>query len=305
MSKAELSWITEWENDTTRLVALNGLPRGPRFPLTLSGHDRYYQVNDREIDSIIVHTSAGPNKHGVDAPLGIAQWIIRPKKTDANGKTIGGGRGWPGMPYTFCVPYVPEVVDGKFIVYRCWDDSWRTFHTGGRWNSHGVGVCFAGSFDSRHSPKWNLTAKDGPHPTQFEAGKSLVLDYLVPRYGIDLKKGLLGHFDCGKPTCPGDVLEQWIRETRGETTKVVRSEQQIDHERAIASRMTDLDEWRERQAALVKLGYDVGDAGVDGIWGLDTRAAVEAFQDAEHLVVDGIWGPRTEAAVRSELAKLG
>lgn len=302
MSKPELSWTVEWENETTRLVALNGLPRGPRFPYTLSGHDRYYEVNERAIDSIIVHTSAGPNKHGVDAPRGIAQWIIRPPTKDASGKTIGGGRGWPGCPYTFVVPYIPDVVDGKFIVYRCWPDSWRTFHTGGRWNSHGVGVCFAGSFDSRHAPKWNLTAKDGPHPTQFEAGKSLVLDYLVQRYSIDIHTGLLGHFDCGKPTCPGDVLEQWIRETRGENVARVHPED-LHHERARTA--SDLDEWRERQAALVRLGYDVGKAGVDGVYGHDTRSAVEAFQAAEHLVVDGIWGPRTEAAVRSELAKLG
>jgi peptidoglycan hydrolase-like protein with peptidoglycan-binding domain len=38
------------------------------------------------------------------------------------------------------------------------------------------------------------------------------------------------------------------------------------------------------------------DNAADGIFGPETEAAVEAFQQAEHLVVDGIAGPKTLAA---------
>lgn len=55
------------------------------------------------------------------------------------------------------------------------------------------------------------------------------------------------------------------------------------------------------QRALMRLGYEVGDA--DGVPGLKTRAGVTAFQRDHRLAVDGIYGPKTRAALEIALAE--
>ena len=49
----------------------------------------------------------------------------------------------------------------------------------------------------------------------------------------------------------------------------------------------------ECQTDLVKLGYDIGKSGIDGVYGKATMAAVAAFQTASGLKSDGICGPAT------------
>ena len=58
----------------------------------------------------------------------------------------------------------------------------------------------------------------------------------------------------------------------------------------------------ECQTDLVKLGYDIGPCGIDGVYGKATMAAVSAFQKASKLTVDGICGPNTWAALDAALA---
>ncbi len=61
------------------------------------------------------------------------------------------------------------------------------------------------------------------------------------------------------------------------------------------------------QQMLVALGYDVGPAGVDGILGNDTEAAVLAFQEnntdweGTQLNADGLVGPRTSDALNRKM----
>lgn len=52
---------------------------------------------------------------------------------------------------------------------------------------------------------------------------------------------------------------------------------------------------RNLQQDLKDLHYDLGDGGVDGYYGNDTKAAVEAFQKDNGLTADGIAGPTTKA----------
>ena len=51
----------------------------------------------------------------------------------------------------------------------------------------------------------------------------------------------------------------------------------------------------ECQTDLVTLGYDVGQSGIDGVYGKDTMAALRAFQADRGLNADGICGPKTWA----------
>ena len=52
---------------------------------------------------------------------------------------------------------------------------------------------------------------------------------------------------------------------------------------------------KQRQCLLTFLGYNTG--GVDGIWGENSRNAVESAQEDLCIPVDGVWGPQTETAI--------
>lgn len=302
---------TEWEGENVRLVKLGGLPLHPNFPRGM-GNSRYFEHPEgKPIKGVVAHTTAGPRRAGLSAALGLAKWVIRDPvyQRDESGaivyrktrsgrkrpKVTGGGRGWPGPPYTFLVPHIPETVDGKLEVYRLWDDTWHTWHTGKAVNADMRAVAFAGMFRTRHSPRFS---SEPPHPLAMEAGQSLILDYLLPRYNLTTDD-VYGHFDFGKAACPGDDIEQWIREVRGEDVEFLAE----DEEKTSPVSVAPLDSWKERQEALVSLGYDVGRTGADGLFGFYTRRAVESFQADAGLVSDGIWGPRTDRAMRLALAK--
>lgn len=300
---------TEWETDKVRLVKLAGLTQSPTFPKGSATTSSYRRVPGRKITEVIVHQSAGPFREGIAAAEGIARFAAaRPiykeddngqiaYKTTRSGKRIpirkGGGRGWPGVPYTFVIPAMPETVDGKIEVYRCWDDEWRTWHTGGSHNSNGVGVCVAGWYKSRWIRK--DVGREQPDELAMMGLTALVNDYLLPRYGIKAEKGLFGHFDFGKPTCPGDFLEQWVRDARGEDVQIIQPSGSLDDR--------PLDTVKQRQQALIALGYDLGKWGADGVWGFYTRSALEAFQEDAGIRVDGVYGPQTDKAMRRALSK--
>lgn len=67
--------------------------------------------------------------------------------------------------------------------------------------------------------------------------------------------------------------------------------------RATLRRGSTGDDVKECQRDLVTLGYDIGRAGIDGIYGKATMAAVASFQQASGLYPDGICGPKTWAAL--------
>lgn len=279
---------TEWENDKVRLVKLTGLTRHTNFPFNHRSSARYREIQSRKVEKIFVHQTAGSKRRGLDAAARLSEWITRnPKYGQRKGKgkmvRIGGGRGFPGAPYTFLVPYVPDVQGGRFVVYRLWDDDWVTWHTKGN-NRVGVGVAFAGSFRTRHQNKFS---DHSPHETAMLAGTTLIEKYLLPRY--DLKPAdVSGHFETGKPTCPGDDLEAWVRRLRGEKIRW------LDEDKKFDSR--PLYNHEQKILAFVELGFDREGAELDCREGF--RMAVECVQDESEIVVDGIWGPQTERAVR-------
>lgn len=65
------------------------------------------------------------------------------------------------------------------------------------------------------------------------------------------------------------------------------------------------------QEDLIRLGYDVGKTGADGIFGKNTESGVKAFQrshkdrDGKQLKVDGIVGAKTWGALDDAMAKIG
>lgn len=59
------------------------------------------------------------------------------------------------------------------------------------------------------------------------------------------------------------------------------------------------------QTLLLAAGYSVGPSGVDGIFGPDTMAGVQAFQTANGLPVSGIVDPATAAVLGIDLSTGG
>lgn len=286
--------IFEWQSDSTRLVKLVGLDRAPTWPFNHTRSAKYYE-EPREVTEVVIHHSAGPRRDGLQAAVRLSDWIIRPPKyaiRDGKRRWIGGGRGWPAAPYTFVIPSRPAVVDRRFVVYRIWDDDWRTWHTKGH-NDRAVSVVVCGFFRTRHD-------RGSPHvhpdSTAITAAESLVIDYLLPRYNLD-PEALRTHAECGKPACPGDFLESWVQRMRGDDP--------TDHEAPDDGFMDQrpLHTWAQKQTALVALGFDPGP--VDNLPGPQTRTAIEAFQASKKLQQDGVIGPITERAMRVALAQLG
>lgn len=56
---------------------------------------------------------------------------------------------------------------------------------------------------------------------------------------------------------------------------------------------------KQVEQALTDLGYDLGEYGSDGFFGLKTVEALKAFQEANGLVADGILGPKTLEALQA------
>lgn len=291
--------VEEFANNMIRVVRLGNVPRAPGFPR--NGGEEYHRARGRMVEAIVVHQLGGLYHRGLDAVLSYAEHCVAPPLFEG-GRVVGGGLGLPGAPHTFFIPFLPEAVDGLYQVYRIWTDDWCTGHTGHGWADRSVSVALGGSLVSRHVPDSAANDRD-PDRSQFRVLKSLVMDYLLPRYGLG-KNHVLGGFDTGEPQSPGDVYEAWIRSLRGEATtwidparlpwldsEPVRVEPPSDRRSSLKSRS-------ERQEALATLGYRSRDPG------LFYRSALQAFQRKEGLVVDGYWGPMTERAVRVALGVL-
>jgi hypothetical protein len=224
------------------------------------------------VEQIIVHQTQGGTKPGRYGLLATADYHVRV-------------RGWPGIGYTFYVPFRPESGDGgRPRIYRCHSDEARSYHTGPRGhrelgaNATGVAVAFQGTFRSRsHS--------DGERPSaeQRYVFRPL-LKYLFGRYkltGLDL----FAHSDFGKPDCPGDELEDWI-----------------DSVRVLAQRDDSfaLDDWLAKSRALFALGH-LAESDIGPMYTEATRRALHSLEDKYHLPDVGLWTRRVDTVVRRVL----
>ena len=313
MATSEIQRRTIWESPTTRLVKLSGFRTHPNFPYGRRGRrgGAFVRHPQRVLEAVVLHSLAGPFRQGIDTVEGLARYHTSDPRFDAAGKVIGGGRGWPGPAYTFVVPFFPALVDRKLEVYQLWDAEWVTWHAGKHWNGRSLSVGLGGMHDTRHAPKYSAGQARDPDPLQFEATRSLVVDYILPTYGLS-QEDVVPHAWAGKPTCPGDVMEAWCAHLRGTDVDWLALERRLwlppDQRNAPLPALPrgdrrPLDTWKDRQAALVDLGFDVGDAGIDGLFGYYTKSALRAFQRSRGLVVDGIWGPMTERSLRLALAR--
>jgi hypothetical protein len=123
----------------------------------------------------------------------------------------GGGFGHPSIPSTFVIPSVPDTHQGRLVVYRCLDESARI--SGTTYSPASLVVTLVGRYTSRHA--YDPAAPE-PDSTALLALQELVHDYILPRYRLKPKM-LRAPFDENNPVGPGDFLETWVRQQRGES----------------------------------------------------------------------------------------
>lgn len=179
---------------------------------------------------------------------------------------IAPGVGCPGICYTY-------FVDTDGTIYLCNDHEAVTWSQAGstaplpmtRGNTNYLAVVFRGDFAGKDH-------KGGePTEAQLESARAL-WEWL--RADLALPEDMLfGHFDFGKPACPGNTLSKLIADVCAEGLDVK------------GNLPRSIEDW---QRGLVDLGYDLGTwgenkDGVDGDWGDASRRALLAFQADEGL----------------------
>lgn len=180
------------------------------------------------------------------------------------------------------------------------------------YNSIGIenGVCYTDPTEknpSETSDKWYFT-------TATQKSLIFLVSKLMDEYNIDIDH-VIRHYDVTGKTCPNPYVKNnklktswtWTefknkllkyRNTKSDTKITIVN----DGTPASTNKST-----KEMQQMLIKLGYNCGAAGADGILGANTKKAIKAFQKDNQLTVDGIYGPQTEKALLqkyNELQKL-
>jgi hypothetical protein len=274
---------------------------------------QYHHVSNREIKKLYCHQTAGSvSSSGFTAPIKTTNFILNdPSWVKKGDKWVwdGLGRGWPGCPYTYYIPYNPISIRNKVVIFKCWDNDWITWHSGDNMDS--ISIVCQGYFRSRHikcfTPKVGCTSGD-PSSLQIIALIGFIRQYAIGHLKID-RSSICGHYESPKPklTCPGDAIEKIIKEI-----KCGKSISLADYSAPIISPHDDieLDTWEERQAALVFLKHNIGHTGrlqngVDGDPGYLTRAAIECQEGIFGMNADGMWDDAFDYEIKELLFKTG
>jgi hypothetical protein len=110
-----------------------------------------------------------------------------------------------------------------------------------------------------------------------------------------------GVFSGSKATIPPVTTQTLPVKTQPTTTQATTTTPSVE---APAQTLTPGDtgaQVKVLQNALIHLGYLTGSA--DGVYGVDTKVAVEKYQQAKGLPEDGVVGPQTLNSLQQTLAK--
>jgi hypothetical protein len=223
--------------------------------MTLPRHatKRWGTRDPEKIVGVVYHQSLGSL-----TAAGTAAYHVGPNHISADGL--------PGLSYTaFVEP------DGRVMIAN--DVEAKTYSQGdgtraGDENAVYMGVCFGGNF---HAPGY--TGEHEPTCAQLTAALNF-WEHCRETFGLS-NGDLHGHYDFGKPTCPGNTLEHIIEIINQDKHQLFQ----------------DIE---DRQRFLAEIG--LYDGAIDGDWGRMSRVALITFQRRSGLIADGVWGKKTTAA---------
>ena len=282
-------------------------PNGKR---AIPKHWRFKKVPGRKVEILYCHQTAGAvTTEGFEALINTYKFMSRDPGYTDEGKWTGRGRGWPSGSYTYYIPFNPIIYQGRVVIFKCWDHDWVTWHSSH--NAHSEAIVCQGYFKHRSMKRFRPKkgCPDGkPSELQQKALKSFILEYAMGEMGL-AKENIKGHCDSPVPkaACPGDFIEGIYRPiNEGLAAPQVELPDYDFPMFPPIPGLLELDTWKERQAALVLLGHNLGNYGpkgngVDGDAGSLTRGAIETEEANLGLKVDGYWDDTFDYHVKVQL----
>ena len=123
--------------------------------------------------------------------------------------------------------------------------------------------------------------------------------FLLKQYGGGTDR-LKRHYDASRKHCPRRILDEGLWTSFVEKTAYYMG---IPEKRNYLRKGDSGDEVKQLQQNLIKLGYNCGAAGADGIFGNATEKAVKAFQKDNGLTEDALAGEKTQNQIKNLLQK--
>jgi len=221
------------------------------------------------LKGIVFHHTAMDGR-GLTTVEKVAKYHVGPNHVSKTGA--------PGILYSACIIGDGRVTINHDIEVATWSQGYK--ERPGDENQEFLAVLVLGNFNSASNPT-------GEHPT-FEQLRSVISIFSAVKelWGWD-DNDIYGHFDFGKPACPGDTLETIIRSIRSNAPS------------PSLPTIFDVSTKKGRQESLKELGYYTG--RIDGLWGANSKAALVAFQRSVNLIADGLWGPNTQRKIIQEI----
>ena len=236
----------------------------PSRPLVERGQRGYYKIDIAERRGICLHHSASWGSFKGMAEYHLDQWDSA-----------------AGIAY-------PEGIDRRGDLSLFWDLDVRTYAQGwkddsdnpetiGDENIDYIPVLVAGNFSS---PSNHGDGVGEPTLAQIKTVTTLISFF--EHIGMP---DTVGHFELGKPACPGIILEG-----------IIRAAQSNIYLPRLPSKFS-LSTVRGRQESLCLGAFYNSPLKVDGIWGDGSKSALRNFQKSVGLSITGIWNKQTERAL--------
>ena len=163
---------------------------------TKKGRAQPSRPRGAKIVRLYVHKSGGEGGPGLQGILGMVAFVI-------------GRRGFPGAPYTFWAPTLPERdAEGRLVLYRLVADDRRSWHTGGVCNDHGIALALQGNLSRRELKPEQRIVAEAAIIYVTTSGRYPDLDKVTP-VSTHSKAALFGAKK-SKSICPGTYAEAWL-----------------------------------------------------------------------------------------------